>query len=267
MATEGSRDSAVDVASRSALAMVMLREPVVLLPDHLERWWGHLWPSQPALSEFEASVDESGMAALTFALPGGVGVVLATMPVAIPDADGRSHATTLWPDFDRTGAASGAHIIVHVSGEGSAVETEAALTRIVATVNAAAGALGVYSGSSLQAIRSDVFNDIAQQYLGTDTVPLLLWVSFQTMTAEGRSSLATAGLATFGLREIEIMGSSRPVEQLREFAQNVAAYLIDRGPVLDDGDTVGGGADHRFVVRLVPSAVNRPDTVHLIEDF
>lgn len=265
-ATDGSPGSSVGVETRSGLAMVMLRDAVALSPEHLAGWWSHLWPNEPGLSDIEAAVDDTGLASLTCTLPGGLIGVVGVMPFAIPDVDGLSQSTWLWPDFAETGA-SAAHVVVFVNGASSTAEALTALTRLVAAVNASTGALGVYWGAALHLVRADVFNGMAQEMLADDTHPLHLWVSFQAMAENGRSSLATAGMEQFGLMDLEIMESPREVGELREFAMNIATYLIDNGPVLNDGETVGGSADERYVVRHRPSAVNRPATVYLIEGY
>ena len=48
-------------------------------------------------------------------------------------------------------------------------------------------------------------------------------------------------------------------------AFNFAHYLLDRGPVLKDGDTIGLSAQERFRIRHVPSAADPTRTVYRIE--
>jgi hypothetical protein len=72
-------------------------------------------------------------------------------------------------------------------------------------------------------------------------------------------------LHDLGLLEIEIPPSRRAPGDLRDFATNVATYLIEHGPVIGDGDTVGGDEHERITARHAPSAIDRPGLVLRLE--
>jgi len=48
---------------------------------------------------------------------------------------------------------------------------------------------------------------------------------------------------------------------------NIATYLIEQGPVIADGNTVGGSEEERVVVRHAPSMIDRPGLVYRLEGF
>jgi hypothetical protein len=90
-------------------------------------------------------------------------------------------------------------------------------------------------------------------------------VDFRPLVDGGRPSLFTTGLAAFGLMEIEVAGSSLAPDDLGQMASNIATYLIENGPVIRDGDTVGGDERQRILARHAPSMVGRAGPVLRLE--
>jgi hypothetical protein len=52
----------------------------------------------------------------------------------------------------------------------------------------------------------------------------------------------------FALIEMEVDESSWDAEVLTEFAYNIAHYLVQSGPVIENGDAVGASNEQRIVV-------------------
>ena len=69
--------------------------------------------------------------------------------------------------------------------------------------------------------------------------------------------LYTLGMNQFGLKEIEVDSSSLNPRELFEFVCNIAHYLIHSGPVIADGNTVGGSEDERIVVQHRASMIEQ----------
>lgn len=53
--------------------------------------------------------------------------------------------------------------------------------------------------------------------------------------------------------------------ELFEFVCNIAHYLIQSGPVIKDGNTVGGSADERVRVLHRPSMIDQGRRVYKID--
>jgi hypothetical protein len=167
-----------------------------------------------------------------------------------------------------------AHVVTWVSGTGRPLDAYRHLTRLVSAVLRATDGLGVYWGTAAHVIRADVYDTIAHES-DDDSLPVTLWVDFRAFAEDGdaedaggdRSALFTVGLSAFGLMELEIGPSDKQPGELRELGMSVASYLIENGPVLGDGDTVGATEDQRVVVRHAPSMVDRPGTVYRLEGF
>ncbi len=248
-----------------ALAMPLLETARPVTEESLTAAWRAAWPSLPPPRGFDVEGEEEGFGAMTFDIDGMRGA-LAVVPMVIPggELDGPAATSWLWPDAREEIERVGAHVVTWVSGTGPQVDAHRHLTRLVCAVLRATDALGVYWGAAGQVVRADVFDGIAHES-EPDSLPVALWVDFRALVEEGRASLFTVGMRTFGLIELEIAPSEKAPGDLRELAVNVARYLIEQGRVIGDGDTVGGTEDERVVVRHAPSMVDRPHTVYRLE--
>lgn len=249
--------------SSSAMAMVLLEAAVDLRGETLSHVWRETWPAAPPLTGVAGSDGPAG--ALTFelaGLTGGIGMMPGTIPGG--ELDGPAATAWLWPDAPSDIGRVQAHAVVFVAGPGPAIEIHRALTRVVGAVLRATGGLGVYWGAATRVMRADIFLELAQDH-EPDGVPVILWVDFRPFLDGGRPSLFTTGLAAFGLLEIEVASSSLPPDDLWQMASNIATYLIENGPVIKDGDTVGGDEHQRILARHAPSMVGRPGPVLRLE--
>jgi hypothetical protein len=245
--------------------MPLLETARPLTRDSLLAAWRSTWPASPPPTDFDVQTDDNGFPAMTFAI-GDMRGALAVVPMPIPggELEGPAATSWLWPDALGEIQRVGAHVVTWVSGVGAQAEAHRHLTRLIGALLRATDALGVYWGAANQVIRADVFDAIAHES-ERDSLPVMLWIDFRAFVDGGRASLFTVGLRAFELMEIEVGPSEKEVGDLRELAMSVATYLIENGPVIGDGDTVGGTSDKRIVVRHAPSMVDRSDTVYRLE--
>jgi hypothetical protein len=68
----------------------------------------------------------------------------------------------------------------------------------------------------------------------------------------------------FGLMEIESDRTKMQPMELVQFVSNIANYLIQSGPVIADGNTVGGSEEQRILVRHRPSMIDESHRVYKI---
>ena len=95
------------------------------------------------------------------------------------------------------------------------------------------------------AVRAPLFREMAQEILPNP--PLYLWVAFNAGFREGGEfASTTVGLDSLGLMDIEIPDSSKTPEDTQEFILNLVIYLLENGPVIADGDTVGESETERI---------------------
>ena len=64
--------------------------------------------------------------------------------------------------------------------------------------------------------------------------------------------------------DIEVDRCKMDLETLFEFVSNIAHYLIQSGPVIADGNTVGGSEEERILVRHLPSMIEEDRQVYKI---
>ncbi|MBM3275973.1 MAG: DUF4261 domain-containing protein [Candidatus Sericytochromatia bacterium] len=71
----------------------------------------------------------------------------------------------------------------------------------------------------------------------------------------------TTGLEAFGHREIEIPRSEMDLGDLREWLHGIILYVLENGPILRDGETIGMTPTHKVRISHCPSKLDRPGTV------
>jgi hypothetical protein len=177
------------------------------------------------------------------------------MPAPIPGGEAESAADNiLWPNGSQF-ASHRSHVIVGSAGaHRDRIAAMLALTRIATATLRAFDGTAVYWGSGSVTIPREEFLSLAED-ASEEHLPLFLWCRLQPFkTEENKLGFYTIGLNQFGLMEIEVDESSWEAEALTEFVFNVAHYLIQSGPVIKDGDTVGGSDEQRIRVKHGQSA-------------
>lgn len=213
----------------------------------------------------KASVRDAEDAIWMLEIPGLENAFASFVPMPIPDGEAEDAADSfLWPDGSRF-AVHQSHVILGSAGEHkNKVKAVLALTKLAAAMLDACDGIAVYWGSGSITVPRDQFVDFAED-ADADDLPLFLWCRFQvTQSDEGRVGLYTLGLRQFGLMEIEVDESSKDPKELLEFVFNVAHYLVQNGPVIKDGDTVGGSAEERIVVKRGQSVLDATQSVYKI---
>ncbi|MEW6707588.1 MAG: DUF4261 domain-containing protein [Pseudomonadota bacterium] len=135
------------------------------------------------------------------------------------------------------------------------------LTDVVATLMDS-NAIASYWGASLQS-RDAVLRQSKQ--ISRDAPPVWLWVNFRvTNDIEKGFSLSTQGMEKFDLREIEAKDVNRPGRDVFSLLLGMAQYLIAKGPVIKDGETIGESPSLNIRVRQGPSYWHEGATVYRV---
>ncbi|SFK11941.1 protein of unknown function [Pseudovibrio ascidiaceicola] len=96
------------------------------------------------------------------------------------------------------------------------------------------------------------------QSLAQGEIPLFAWASVMFfnggVTSDGKQKaiLATNGLLPFIGREVETSASANLTSDKVDFLLNLGIYLIKNGPIINDGDTIGGTEEERIRVFYKP---------------
>jgi hypothetical protein len=125
-----------------------------------------------------------------------------------------------------------------------------------------ANAIASYWGTSLQS--KDAF--LKQTVRASrDSLPVWLWVNFRlTNDVEKGWTLSTQGMEAFDLYEIETRDVNLDGRKLFTMIAGMAEYLIQKGPVIKDGETIGDSPAENIRVRHAPSYWNEGKTAYRV---
>lgn len=235
------------------ISMVLLNAPSIVF--NLSAMGDFLEEAYPDLPRIGDTTDQDQVASFML---GRYIVALGHMPAPIPwsDLEGPSATSILWPENEAIAQGHPSHLIVTVlPGEGpeaTPIEMATVLTQVTAAVLAAhEDAAGVYWGNATQLIRKSIFIEFAREVL-PDGPPIHIWVDIRVgLDTENTSAGFTTGMKALGHMEIETDRCPEPPNELRDRFMNLASYLLDKGPVIKDGNTVGG--DKHEKIRVVYS--------------
>jgi hypothetical protein len=238
------------VSDNLAVAMVALKDVEAPVPDRVFAELKKRWPDAPPPRDVSS---KKGI--LTFKLDDQLAAV-ALMPTPIPwsDLEGPCAAAWYWPKAADAMKAHKSHLIVTLSGgRRTIIDRCLLLTALVASVTAVSNAAGIYWGSGTVLQSPNAFLEVAGE-MKQEFLPLRLWIDFRLVPDRpGVHSLFTTGLEAFGHMDLEVPKSRQKPEAIFDLAFNAAHYLLDRGPVLKDGDTFGTSDEQKIKVRHVAS--------------
>lgn len=241
------------------LCMPLLRSPATLTAAALRSAWREVWPGErmPAVTEQEGAfaVDLGDLMCAVNVLP---------RPIPGGEVVEAARASWLWPNAADAIEGYGAHAVVFAQDSEERTAPLVANTRVTAAVLAATDALGVYVGGAGMLVPAEVWRELAT----TLSVPAPLWLNVgavQEGRLRKRVSAHTAGMAQFGLMDIEVVHSPKRPGDLKTWVCDLASYLVAEGPVLADGNTVGAADDERARVTFAPSSLGRPGLVYRVD--
>jgi hypothetical protein len=193
---------------------------------------------------------------------------LAHMPAPIPGGEAEQNAdgNFLWPHGKEEAAAHRSHVIVTNLGAGEQTPVQSALTvsRLALVALRLFDGLGVYWGNAFVSNSRNVFEAFCEE-ISEEQLPMPVWLRFQLVSAgENEVGLYTLGMQQFGLMDIEVDRCRMDPQELFEFVSNIADYLVKQGPVIADGNTVGGSEEERILVRHRPSMIDQDRRVYKI---
>jgi hypothetical protein len=226
--------------------------------DFLAKNWKDLSPATDFSEEDSTLMFDIG--------PAKVALLRMAAPFPWSDLEGPCATSLLWPEAEASLRHHGAHIIVSVLGDLAPLEQATLLTQVTAAVmHACQTALGVYWGSATLIIPKPLFTDFALEVMAHE-LPLHIWVDFRVGKDEkGGSSGFTAGMASLGHMEIEALNTPETPAALRDRLTNLCTYLLQNGPVIHDGNTIGANADEKISVVYADSQFGSEGKVMLLE--
>lgn len=216
--------------------------------------------------EYQASQVEHKEGAVVFRLNGDLAAV-SVMPHPI---DWSKVAVACvrawyWPEAVEALRNHVAYVLVAIQPEAAdRLRAAMSLTALTAAVANTTQAAGVYWSASGLVHAPEAFATYAKQMTPSE-LPLLLWVSLQlSQESDGSFSVYTTGLREFGQMEIEAHGAQRDRQFLLDRVFDVVHYLLEKNPVLRDGETIGTTDEEKLLITVGPSKRDpNMEVVHL----
>ncbi|RVW11489.1 DUF4261 domain-containing protein [Prescottella agglutinans] len=176
----------------------------------------------------------------------------------------------LWPNAEPAPVDYAAHTIVTVLRPGTghddaphedAIADAVLLSRVVASIVALTDTVrAVYFGSANHVVLPALFRDLMKDALPEP--PLLAWVAMNVgQRPDGVMTGHTRGLDMLDLPDIEIPETPESAGDTFERLAGIVSYLVEQGPVIGDGDTIGSTEVAEIVVDHTPSAFDPERTV------
>ncbi len=182
-------------------------------------------------------------------------VLFVDQPIPAADtAKSCSFSKLYWPEACTFVNTHQSHIILHLHDTALSAVTRAQwLTHIAGALLRQADGVdrAVYWGGGLTSKTTFLK---AEDDLATLPRPAYIWASFNFLKNDDNGlTLITDGMEQFGLMQIEIVSTTKKMSELWSLAGNVASYLMDKGPVIKDGDTLGYTAQMKVHIKHEPS--------------
>jgi hypothetical protein len=234
---------------RSVSTVVLLKPELPANEDVRAELARRLGPTLP-IQEVTRDTEKNAM--LVHVAGGIVGIGMRPRPVPNRELQDVCRFAWQWPQACESVARHQAHILVSVVGTGlDRVGVALLATHTMAALMDSPNAIAGYWGATLQP--REVF--VAQSAAASrKTLPIPLWINFRLSSdPQAGWSLVTRGMDFFGLMEIEAKDAPVDGQTLFSLAARTATVLIDKGPVIKNGDTVAMVAGKPVLARREPS--------------
>ncbi len=238
----------------TATIMIMLASPAVIDTAGLVATLQSRHP-QHAADGFFSGANKPGQRSSAVGIFAGSTLAIMSVDASLPDGWQPVAARSIhWPAAAAVCARHRAHIIVALMG---APPNPLAGAR---TLSAVAGALmSMLPGNAFGALWNTTVLNSAETWISQSrrafaaypNLPIDLWRSMHPFKdqATAAPALVTIGLAHFVGRELELINPAHDMDTLLQRAHGLATYLIQHGPVIQDGHTFGVSATERITAQ------------------
>jgi hypothetical protein len=185
--------------------------------------------------------------------------LLTVIPVDRPMPSGAmdfaAGRTIFWPAAKQELARHQGHVIVAkmlgALGDKTNLEQARDVSLACAAIASIVPTIGVYWTAAEMVWPASVFREAAGELM-QGRVPIEAWLhlGFMRTPTPGTLACVTTGLAPLIGREFELLPTALEPAQIAERLYGLARYLIDKGQILKDGETVGLSQTEKFRVEL-----------------
>jgi hypothetical protein len=231
----------------SHIAMIMTDVPRTIDQNTISRILHDDWGIDEVIREFQF---ENGI--YTFNI-GVYRVGMGLMQTAIPQQKLEYPLATAWywENARQEISAHQSHCVVFVSSKtASSLDVLKFLTKLVFSLSRILDTVAIYWEQSSQVFQPSFYYANCDSFLEDDAnYPLPIWVKITGMENKDDSFyLYSKGLSAFDQRELEIVTYRESFLDGYFFLLDLAHYLLINGPVIKDGDTVGGSENEKIKV-------------------
>lgn len=211
------------------------------------------WGLCPEYDEGDGSRQEerTHCDALIFDL-GSQRVAVGYMGIPVPGGEAEQNAAYnyTWENAVEVTKTHQAQILVTVLGEHEDVRKDGELfVKAVAALCKQPNAIGVYANG---VVYQPEFYFAMKEFIEKGMYPLLGLVWFGVLRAEYGYHIYTIGMNSFGMDDMEILGTAEDPRTAKDFLVNIAGYCIDGDVILHSGETIGLSETQRCRITRSP---------------
>lgn len=213
-------------------------------------------------SEIEDATGDNIAASFTM---DGEMVTIAHMSFPIPqgDIEGTAKYAYNWLTALDDTKPHASHLLVTVWGKTSyPVDRYKAFTQATCSLLRTTHSIGVYMGTQSLLIQKEHYLREAS-LMDEDFFPLNLWIYFGLRSSPEGNSGYTYGLTQFEKNELEIVHSTKELENIREFLFNITHYVLEYNVTFHDGQTCGTSENEKIPITLSPGKFVEGETFKL----
>jgi hypothetical protein len=179
-------------------------------------------------------------------------VAIGHMPAPIPSGEIEATAQYAynWPTATEDVKDHRSHLIVSVlKGGQDQIKRYRIFTQVISSLLRITNSIGVYKGNQSLLIPKEDYLEEAS-IMNEEYLPLNLWIYFGFRVSDKGNSGYTYGLNEFGKSELEIINSSKSLEEISGFLFNMTHYVLDFDVIFQDKQTCGLSEEEKIPIHF-----------------
>ena len=182
---------------------------------------------------------------------GELRVIVGLMPTPIPNNEAVVNAETnfRWKEAIDVAKAHKAHLLVTVmGGENDLLTATDLYVKVCSSCLKQPNATGINTLGSV--LEPSFYIDFAENNIKNGDFPIMNMVFFGVFSDnDGETMNAyTYGLNVYGKKNLEVVNSNKPVNDILDILCSIADYIITSDVTLEDGETIGLSEDQKLSI-------------------
>jgi hypothetical protein len=180
----------------------------------------------------------------------GYKIALGNMDIPIPGDEIKTTAeyNYFWKNGVEEATKHKGHIILSILNAGiNPIKENLLFSKVASSILNNSKAIGVYIGGRTLLLKKDFYQYNVEE-MSEDNLPIYIWIYFGMRNENGMHSIYTYGLSDFNKKEMEIINSIHPLNELSEMMFNLVHYVIASNVTLKNGETIGMSVDQKLTI-------------------